>query len=204
MNAVEIGEAVPELAEQPFDPEQLLVQFVAAFGNRHTTLKRRRTGVSNKLDVGGVPQARNIHIATCALGQTHATIASLRTSAVSACQKARVNRATDGESPESTGHRHYRFGRRRRQVWAEIRLKAARRNRWREVEKADTHAQRNVHSSPRLATGEKPVQYLVHVPQGSTPRGKQQTIENAARSSAACTPRQIMRIVTRSGRDGLG
>lgn len=127
MNAVEIGEAVSELAEQPFDPEELLVQFVAAFGNKDTTLKRRRTGVSNKLDVSGVPQTKNILIATCALGQTHATLASLRTSAVFACQKARVNRATDGESLEAVGHRHSRFGRRRRQVWAEIRLKAARR-----------------------------------------------------------------------------
>ena len=204
MNAVEILEAVSELAEQPFDPEELLVQFVAAFGNRHTTLKRRRTGVSNKLAVGGVPQTRNILIATCALGQTHATIASVRTSTVSARQKARVNRATDGESPESTGHPHSRFGRRRRQVWAEIRLKTARRSRCSEVEKAGTHSQRIVLSSPRLATGEKPVQFLVHVPQGSTPRGKQQTIGNTARSSAACTSRQIMRIIIRSGRDGLG
>ena len=119
MNAVEILEAVSELAEQPFDPEELLVQFVAAFGNRHTTLKRRRTGVSNKLAVGGVPQTKNILIATCALGQTHATLASFRTSAVSACQKARVNRATAGESLEAVGHRHSRFGRCRRQVWAE-------------------------------------------------------------------------------------
>lgn len=204
MNAVEILEAVSELAEQPFDPEELLVQFVAAFGNRHTTLKRRRTGVSNKLAAGGVPQTSNILIAACALGQTQATIASLRTSAVSACQKARVNRATDGESPESTGHPHSRFGRRRRQVWAEIRLKTARRSRCSEFEKAGTHAQRTVLSSPRLATGEKPVQFLVHVPQGSTPRGKQQTIGNTARSSAACTSRKTMRIITRSGRDGLG
>ena len=185
MNAVEILEAVSELAEQPFDPEELLVQFVAAFGNKDTALKRRRTGVSNKLDVGGFPQTRNIHIAACALGQTRATLAGLRTSAVCACQKARVNRATDGESLEAVGHRHSRFGRRRRQVWTEIRLKAARRGSCSEVEKAGTHAQRSVHSSPRQATGEKPVQFLVHIPQGSTQRGKQQTIGNIARSSAA-------------------
>jgi hypothetical protein len=204
VNAVEILEAVSELAEQPFDPEELFVQFVAAFGNRHTTLKRRRTGISNKLAVGGAPQTRDILIATCAVGQKHATIANVRPSAVSARQKARVNRATDGEAPESTGHPHFRFGRRRRQVWAEIRLKTARRSLCSEVEKAGTHSQRIVLSSPRLATGEKPVQFLVHVPQRSTPRGKQQTIINTARNSAACTYRQIMRIISRSGRDGLG
>jgi hypothetical protein len=49
----------------------------------------------------------------------------------------------------------------------EIRLKAARRGSCSEIEKADTHAQRSVHSSPRLATGEKPAPLLVHIPAGS-------------------------------------
>lgn len=65
MNAVEIEQAVSELAEQHFDREDFPLQFLAAFGNKDTTLKRLRTGVSNKSDVGGVRQTNNIHIATC-------------------------------------------------------------------------------------------------------------------------------------------
>lgn len=66
MNAVEIEQAVSELAEQPFDRAEFQFQFLAAFGNKDATLKRLRTGVSNKSDVGGVRQTNNIHIATCA------------------------------------------------------------------------------------------------------------------------------------------
>ncbi|WP_284165869.1 type IIL restriction-modification enzyme MmeI [Frigidibacter sp. SD6-1] len=66
MNAVEIEQAVSELAEQPFDRAEFQFQFLAAFGNKYATLKRLRTGVSSKSDVGGVRQTDNIHIATCA------------------------------------------------------------------------------------------------------------------------------------------
>ena len=101
MNAVEIEQAVSELAEQPFDREEFPFQFLAAFGNKDTTLKRLRTGVSNKSDVGGVLQTNNIHIATCAPGQTHATLAALRASPATARQKARFILATDGETLEA-------------------------------------------------------------------------------------------------------
>lgn len=66
MNAVEIEQAVSELAEQPFDRAEFQFQFLAAFGNKDATLKRLRTGVSSKSDVGGVRQTNNIHIATSA------------------------------------------------------------------------------------------------------------------------------------------
>lgn len=68
MNAVEIGQAVSELAERPLDREEFPFQLLAAFGNKDTTLKRPRTGVSNKLGVGGVLRTNNIHITTCTLG----------------------------------------------------------------------------------------------------------------------------------------
>ncbi|MBL9057578.1 MAG: hypothetical protein JNJ84_15030 [Rhodobacteraceae bacterium] len=119
MNAVEIEQAVSELAEQPLDREEFPFQFLAAFGNKDTTLKRLRTGVLNKPDVGGVLHTNNIHIATCAPGQTDATFAALRASAASARQKAWFNLATDGGSLEAVGHHHSRFGCRRRQVWTE-------------------------------------------------------------------------------------
>lgn len=66
MNAVEIEQAVSELAEQPFNREEFPFQFRAAFGNKNTMLNRLRTGELNKSDAGGVRHANDIHIATCA------------------------------------------------------------------------------------------------------------------------------------------
>jgi hypothetical protein len=101
MNAVEIEQAISELAEKPFDQQEFPFQFLEAFGNKDTTLKRLRTGVSNKSDLGGVLQTNNIHIATCAPGQTSATIAALRASPATARGKARFILATDGETLEA-------------------------------------------------------------------------------------------------------
>ena len=63
MNAVEIEEAISQLADQPFDPANFPYAFLEAFGNKETTIKRLRTGASNKFDLGGVLQTNNIHIA---------------------------------------------------------------------------------------------------------------------------------------------
>ena len=43
MNAVEIEEAVSELARTPFDPDEFPFAFLAAFGNKDATLKRLPT-----------------------------------------------------------------------------------------------------------------------------------------------------------------
>ena len=64
MNAVEIEQAVTELAEQPFDVAEFPYAFLTAFGNKETTIKRLRSGASNKSDIGGVLQTNNIHIKT--------------------------------------------------------------------------------------------------------------------------------------------
>ena len=101
MNAVEIEQAISELAEKPFDRQEFPFQFLEAFGNKATTLKRLRTGVSNKSDLGGVLQTNNIHIVTCATGQVSATIAALRDSPATAKGKARFILATDGETLEA-------------------------------------------------------------------------------------------------------
>ena len=53
MNAVEIEAAISELALQPFDAEEFPFAFLAAFGNKDTTLKRLRTGNNNASDVPG-------------------------------------------------------------------------------------------------------------------------------------------------------
>lgn len=60
MNAAEIEEAVSELASATFDPAEFPFQFLAAFGNKATTIKRLRDGASNKSDLRGVLQTNNI------------------------------------------------------------------------------------------------------------------------------------------------
>ena len=71
MNAVEIEEAISALAEQPFDAAEFPFAFLQAFGNKDTTIKRLRSGASNKSDLGGVLQTNNIHIAVCPPGRGH-------------------------------------------------------------------------------------------------------------------------------------
>ena len=78
MNAVEIEQAVSELAEQPFDADEFPYDFLLAFGNKDTTIKRLRTGASNKSDIDGVLQTNNIHLKTCAKGQAAQTLVELK------------------------------------------------------------------------------------------------------------------------------
>ena len=101
MNAVEIEEAVSQLAEAPFDPEGFPFQFLEAFGNKATTLKRLRSGASNQSDLGGVLQRNNIHLKVCPVGQVTATLSALRDSPATIKNKAKLILATDGTSLEA-------------------------------------------------------------------------------------------------------
>jgi hypothetical protein len=97
MTPVEIEEAISQLALEPFDREEFAFQFLAAFGNKETTLKKLRTGASNASDVhGGVLQRSNIHIATCAAGGVYAALSTLRNSPKTVSAKAKFILATDG------------------------------------------------------------------------------------------------------------
>lgn len=100
-DAVEIEQAVSELAEQPFDAVEFPFAFLQAFGNKETTIRRLRRGESNKSDVGGVLQTSNIHIAVAPAGAVTDTLAALRASPTTASAKAKFIRATDGESFEA-------------------------------------------------------------------------------------------------------
>jgi hypothetical protein len=98
MNAVEIEAAVSELAMAPFDPEEFPYAFLAAFGNKDTTLKRLRAGNSNASDLPrGVLQRNNIHLAVCDDGQVSATMAVLEASPATSKAKAKFILATDGK-----------------------------------------------------------------------------------------------------------
>ncbi|HBP6730946.1 TPA: class I SAM-dependent DNA methyltransferase [Pseudomonas aeruginosa] len=101
MNAVEIESAVSDLALQPFDGAEFPFAFLQAFGNKETTIKRLRSGASNKSDLGGVLQTNNIHIAVAQPGEVTKTLAALKASPATTRAKARFILATDGEGFEA-------------------------------------------------------------------------------------------------------
>lgn len=106
MNAVEIEEAISDLALQSFDAAEFPFAFLAAFGNKDTALKRLRTGNNNASDVpGGVLQRNNIHIAVCPPsvegGTVGETLKALRASPATTKAKAKFILATDGQTLEA-------------------------------------------------------------------------------------------------------
>ena len=96
MNAVEIEEAISELAERPFEAGEFPFAFLEAFGNKATTIKRLRSGASNNSDLGGVLQRNNIHIMVCPAGEAAATLTALKASPATTRAKAKFVLATDG------------------------------------------------------------------------------------------------------------
>lgn len=102
MNAVEIEQAISDLAQRPFEREEFPYAFLEAFGNKATTLKKLRVGASNASDVPeGVLQRTNIHIATCDKGAVTATLTALKASPKTSAAKAKFVLATDGEFLEA-------------------------------------------------------------------------------------------------------
>ncbi|MDT6995079.1 class I SAM-dependent DNA methyltransferase [Burkholderia cenocepacia] len=101
MNAVEIEQAITDLAEQSFDGEKFPYAFLEAFGNKATTIQRLRSGATNKSDLGGVLQTNNIHIVTCDSGQVTNTLKALKDSPATARAKAKFILATDGADFEA-------------------------------------------------------------------------------------------------------
>lgn len=96
MNPVEIEAAVAELAEAPFDKEEFPFSLLAAFDNKETTIKRLRTGNTNRSDIGGVLQRSYIHILACDPGEVSQGFAKLLDSPETTKAKARFVLATDG------------------------------------------------------------------------------------------------------------
>src|SRR5688500_11827484 len=101
MNAVEIEQAVSDLFADPFDPAEFPYAFLRAFGNKETTLKKLRTGDTNKSDLGGVLQRNNIHLAVAPQGQVTERLAALRESPATSRHKVKFILATDGERVEA-------------------------------------------------------------------------------------------------------
>ena len=107
MNAVEIEQAVSELAEAPFDRESFPFAFLEAFGNKATTIKklkidRSKKGTSNHSDIeGGVLQRTNIHLLVCDEGKVTESLKKLVDSPETARRKAKYALATDGKTIEA-------------------------------------------------------------------------------------------------------
>lgn len=101
MNAVEIEEAISQLAEQPFDAAEFPFAFLQAFGAKATSIKRLRSGNTNRSDLGGVLQTNNIHIKVCDPGTVSQTLTALRESPATRKAKAKFILATDGEMLEA-------------------------------------------------------------------------------------------------------
>lgn len=101
MNPVEIEEAISALASEPFDAAEFPYAFLEAFGNKETTLKKLRSGTSNKSDLGGVLQTSNIHIKVASPGEVTKTLAALKDSPATTRAKAKFILATDGETLEA-------------------------------------------------------------------------------------------------------
>lgn len=97
MNAVEIEEAISALAEQPFDADEFPFAFLQAFGAKETTLRRLRSGETNKSDLGGVLQTSNIHICVAPEGAVTETLGKLKASPATTRAKAKFVLATDGK-----------------------------------------------------------------------------------------------------------
>ncbi|RIJ28444.1 class I SAM-dependent DNA methyltransferase [Henriciella mobilis] len=101
MNAVEIEEAISLLADQRFDAEEFPFAFLEAFGNKATTIKKLRSGASNKSDQGGVLQTNNIHIKVCEPGTVTESLRALKESPATTKAKAKYVLATDGNEFEA-------------------------------------------------------------------------------------------------------
>jgi len=103
MNAVEIEQAITDLAEQPFDTAEFPFIFLESFGNKATTIKKLRSDASNKSDIDGVLQVNHIHLKTCATGDVPQTLIALRDSKATETKRNKVRflLATDGQTFEA-------------------------------------------------------------------------------------------------------
>ena len=97
MNAVEIEEAITELAQKPFDQAEFPFQLLASFGIKDATIQRLRRGDTNKSDCGGVLKRQDIHILVTKLGGALQGLDTLRASKATVTQKCPLILSTDGQ-----------------------------------------------------------------------------------------------------------
>lgn len=103
MNAVEIEQAISDLADQPYDAAEFPFAFLECFDNSAARSTKLRKGTSNKSDIGGVLQAGSIHIKTCDEGQVPEALTALKESRATQTKRNKVRfvMATDGQQIEA-------------------------------------------------------------------------------------------------------
>jgi len=103
VNAVEIEQAISELADNPYDAKEFPYAFLECFDNSATRSKKLRKGTSNKSDINGVLQSGSAHIKTCATGEVPETLEALKASKATQTKRNRVRfvLATDGQQIEA-------------------------------------------------------------------------------------------------------
>ena len=101
MNAVEIEESISALAEESFDAAEFPFSFLRAFDAKPATIKRLRDGASNKSDIGGVLQVKNIHICVAEQKQVSEVLDKLKNSPATSKYNVKFIVATDGNTIEA-------------------------------------------------------------------------------------------------------
>ena len=101
MNAVEIEQSVSDLFDKPFEAETFVPEFLEAFGNKATVIKRLQSSTSLSDIEGAVLQRSNIHLKVCPEGQVHTTFNQLKCSPATVKNKVKFLLATDGVTVEA-------------------------------------------------------------------------------------------------------
>ena len=101
MNAIEIEEAISALFDKPCEPETFPAEFLEAFGNKTTTIKRLQSAASLS-DIDGAVLLRNsIHLKVCPEGQVGSVFNQLKTSSTTIKNKVKFILVTDGATVEA-------------------------------------------------------------------------------------------------------
>ncbi|MFU8797873.1 MAG: type IIL restriction-modification enzyme MmeI, partial [Gammaproteobacteria bacterium] len=97
MNIVDIEQALIEIAQKPYNPQALGLEFVAAFAKSSTTVKRLKESSSNVSDIAsGLLWRGYMHYASAAQGMTADVLEQLKLSKASVKHKVRLLISTDG------------------------------------------------------------------------------------------------------------
>lgn len=101
MNAIEIEEAISALFDKPCEPETFPAEFLEAFGNKTTTIKRLQSAASLSDIEGAVLLRNNIHLKVCPEGQVGSVFNKLKTSPSTIKNKVKYILVTDGSTVEA-------------------------------------------------------------------------------------------------------
>ena len=101
MNAIEIEEAISALFDKPCVPETFPAEFLEAFGNKTTIIKRLQSATSLSDIDGAVLLRNNIHIKVCPEGRVGSVFNQLKTSPATTKNKVKFILVTDGSTVEA-------------------------------------------------------------------------------------------------------